>query len=147
MALKRITKELEDLKRDPPTDCSAGPVGDDLFHWQATILGPPDSPYQDGCFSLRIQFPPDYPFRPPKLQFTTRIYHPNINEHGGICLDILKDQWSPALTINKVLLSVLSLLCDANPNDPLVPEAAHLYQTNRERFNQVAAQWTRQYAS
>ena len=60
---------------------------------QATILGPPDSPYQDGCFSLRIQFPPDYPFRPPKLQFTTRIYHPNINEHGGICLDILKDQW------------------------------------------------------
>lgn len=56
-------------------------------------MGPPDSPYQDGCFSLRIQFPPDYPFRPPKLQFTTRIYHPNINEHGGICLDILKDQW------------------------------------------------------
>jgi len=147
MALKRISKELEDLRREPPADCSAGPVGEDLFHWQATIMGPPDSPYSEGCFSLRIQFPPDYPFRPPKLQFTTRIYHPNINESGGICLDILKDQWSPALTIGKVLLSILSLLCDPNPNDPLVPEAAALYKTNLPRFNQVAAEWTRKFAS
>jgi ubiquitin-protein ligase len=64
-----------------------------MMWMQATIMGPADSPYSDGCFSLRIQFPNDYPFRPPKLQFTTKIYHPNINEHGGICLDILKDSW------------------------------------------------------
>jgi ubiquitin-conjugating enzyme E2 D len=115
---------------------------------------------------LRIQFPPDYPFKPvsfteqmtimfivlsfvfyqPKLQFTTRVYHPNINEHGGICLDILKDNWSPALTISKVLLSICSLLTDANPNDPLVPEAAHLYKSNRARFNQIAQEWTQKYA-
>jgi len=99
-----------------------------------------------GCFSLRIQFPPDYPFKPPKLQFTTRVYHPNINEHGGICLDILKDNWSPALTISKVLLSICSLLTDANPNDPLVPEAAHLYKSNKARFNQIAQEWTQKYA-
>ena len=147
MALKRLNKELSDLRKDPPADCSAGPVSDDMFHWQATILGPKDSPYAGGCFSLRIQFPPDYPFKPPKLQFTTRVYHPNINEHGGICLDILKDNWSPALTISKVLLSICSLLTDANPADPLVPEAAHIYKTNREKFNQIAAEWTRKYAS
>jgi ubiquitin-protein ligase len=93
MALKRITKELQDLSKDPPSNCSAGPVGDDLFTWQATIMGPADSPYQGGVFFLNIKFPTDYPFKPPKIQFTTKIYHPNINSNGGICLDILKDQW------------------------------------------------------
>jgi ubiquitin-protein ligase len=102
MALKRINKELQDLGKDPPANCSAGPVGEDLFHWQATIMGPDDSPYAGGVFFLNIHFPADYPFKPPKVNFTTRIYHCNINSNGGICLDILKDQWSPALTISKV---------------------------------------------
>lgn len=102
MALKRIQRELVELGRDPPANCSAGPVGDDLFHWQATIMGPDDSPYSGGVFFLDIHFPADYPFKPPKVSFTTRIYHCNINSNGGICLDILKEQWSPALTISKV---------------------------------------------
>lgn len=93
MAAKRINKELVDLGRDPPSNCSAGPVGDDMFTWQATIMGPGDSPYQGGVFFLTIKFPTDYPFKPPKVQFNTKIYHPNINSNGGICLDILKDQW------------------------------------------------------
>jgi len=105
MALKRINKELSDLGRDPPAQCSAGPVGEDLFHWQATIMGPPDSPYQGGVFFLTIHFPTDYPFKPPKVAFTTRIYHPNINSNGSICLDILRAQWSPALTVSKVPFS------------------------------------------
>lgn len=146
MALKRIRKELEDLKRDPPAQCSAGPVGDDLFHWQATIMGPPDSPYQGGVFFLTIHFPTDYPFKPPKVSFTTRIYHPNINSNGSICLDILRSQWSPALTISKVLLSICSLLCDPNPDDPLVPEIARIYKTDRDKYNELAREWTRKYA-
>jgi ubiquitin-protein ligase len=62
-----------------------------------------DSPYSGGVFFLAIHFPTDYPFKPPKVNFTTRIYHPNINSNGSICLDILRDQWSPALTISKGL--------------------------------------------
>ncbi|KAF5105596.1 hypothetical protein DV452_005162 [Geotrichum candidum] len=146
MALKRINKELADLGIDPPSSCSAGPVGDDLFHWQATIMGPADSPYANGVFFLSITFPTDYPFKPPKVGFTTKIYHPNINSNGSICLDILKDQWSPALTISKVLLSICSLLTDPNPDDPLVPEIAHVYKTDRSRYETTAREWTRKYA-
>lgn len=134
------------MSKDPPAGCSAGPVGDDLFHWQATIMGPPDSPYQGGVFFLTIHFPTDYPFKPPKLAFTTRIYHPNINSNGSICLDILRSQWSPALTISKVLLSICSLLTDPNPDDPLVPEIARMYKTDKDRYNQLAKDWTHKYA-
>jgi ubiquitin-conjugating enzyme E2 D len=134
------------LTRDPPSSCSAGPIGDDLFHWQATIMGPSDSPYTNGVFFLSIHFPTDYPFKPPKVNFTTRIYHPNINSNGSICLDILKEQWSPALTISKVLLSICSMLTDPNPDDPLVPEIAHVYKTDRARYEATAREWTRKYA-
>ncbi|KAL9265684.1 SUMO-conjugating enzyme UBC9-like protein [Drosera capensis] len=79
-----------------------GPVAEDMFHWQATIMGPPDSPYAGGVFLVTIHFPPDYPFKPPKVAFRAKVFHPNINSNGCICLDILREQWSPALTISKV---------------------------------------------
>lgn len=147
MALKRIQKELIDLGKDPPTNCSAGPLDEkDQFHWQATIMGPDDSPYAGGVYFLNVHFPTDYPFKPPKVTFTTRIYHPNINSNGSICLDILKDQWSPALTISKVLLSISSLLTDPNPDDPLVPEIAHIYKQDKAKYEATAREWTRKYA-
>lgn len=117
-------------------------------------MGPSDSPYSGGVFFLSIHFPTDYPFKPPKVNFTTKIYHPNINSNGSICLDILRDQWSPALTISKgilvyiilVLLSICSLLTDPNPDDPLVPEIAHVYKSDRPRYEASAREWTRKYA-
>lgn len=146
MALKRIQKELIELENDPLSNCSAGPVNDDLFHWSATISGPEDSPYSEGIFFLKINFPADYPFKPPKIKFETRIYHCNISSNGAICLDILKDSWSPALTITKVLLSISSLLTDPNPNDPLVPTIAELLIKNKEEHDKLAKEWTLNYA-
>mmetsp|Transcript_24871 Transcript_24871/g.44239 ORF Transcript_24871/g.44239 Transcript_24871/m.44239 type:complete len:149 (-) Transcript_24871:254-700(-) len=147
MALKRIKKELKDLASQPPENCSAGPINqNDFFKWQATIMGPKDSPYEEGVFFLEIVFPGDYPFKPPKIKFSTKIYHCNVNDKGGICLDILKDNWSPALTISKVLLSICSLLTDPNPDDPLVPEIAKLYKENRKKHDKTAQDWTVKYA-
>ena len=147
MALRRIEKELKDVTKDPPSGCSCGPESTDLYHWTGAIMGPADSPFAGGVFGLDIHFPVDYPFKPPKVSFTTKIYHPNVNSAGIICLDILKGQWSPALTISKVLLSILSLLTDPNPDDPLWPEVAHEYKTNRVLYDVHARAWTAKYAT
>jgi ubiquitin-conjugating enzyme E2 D len=143
----RIKKELELFLEDPPANCSAGIINDnDIYEWDATIIGPVDGPYEGGIFNLKISFPSDYPFKPPICIFTTKIYHPNINTSGGICLDILKESWSPALTISKILLSICSLLDDPNPDDPLMPEIADLYKNNKEKYIEEARHWTAVYA-
>jgi len=149
MSQRRIQKELQDLRKDAPLNCSAGPIStDDMFRWEGIIVGPDDdTPYAGGIFDLKILFPVDYPFKPPTVTFTTKIYHPNINQAGGICLDILKTQWSPALTISKVLLSICSLLADPNPNDPLVPEIADLYMKQKEIHDMNASEYTLKYAN
>ncbi|XP_047188011.1 ubiquitin-conjugating enzyme E2 E1 isoform X1 [Scophthalmus maximus] len=144
---RRIQKELADITLDPPPNCSAGPKGDNIYEWRSTILGPPGSVYEGGVFFLDIAFSSDYPFKPPKVTFRTRIYHCNINSQGVICLDILKDNWSPALTISKVLLSICSLLTDCNPADPLVGSIATQYTTNRPEHDRIAKQWSDRYAT
>ncbi|KAI3853018.1 hypothetical protein MKW92_024999 [Papaver armeniacum] len=146
MASKRILKELKDLERDSSISCSAGPVAEDMFHWQGTIMGPTDSPYAGGVFLIDIHFPTNYPFKPPKVAFKTQVFHPNINSSGCICLDILKEEWSPTVTVNKVLLSIFSLLTDPNPDDPLVPEIAHMYKTDKAKYERTARSWTLKYA-
>jgi ubiquitin-conjugating enzyme E2 D/E len=143
---KRIQKELAEITLDPPCNCSAAPKADDIYQWVATIMGPEKSVYQGGVFFLHINFPQDYPFKPPKIVFRTRIFHCNINSSGAICLDILKTEWSPALTISKVLLSICSLLTDANPHDPLVGSIAQQYVNQREGHDEQAREWTRRYA-
>lgn len=146
MSLKRLQKELKDLQHDPPPNCSAGPTDDNMYHWTATIFGPPDSPYAGGTFFLDVLFTDNYPFTPPKFKFITKIYHPNIAADGRICMDILKSQWSPALTVAKVLLSICSLLDDPNPDDPLVTDIAREYKEDKAKFVATAQDWTRRFA-
>eukprot|EP00055_Hartaetosiga_balthica_P004513 m.11891 g.11891 ORF g.11891 m.11891 type:complete len:151 (+) comp3911_c1_seq1:28-480(+) len=145
---KRIQRELAEITLDPPRDCSASPKSDsNIYEWVSTIMGPENSLYEGGVFFLDIVFPQDYPFKPPKVTFKTRIYHCNISSSGAICLDILKDQWSPALTISKVLVSICSLLADCNPKDPLVPSIAQEYLQHRELHDKKAQEWTKRFAT
>lgn len=147
MSARRIAKEMKDMESSPMDNCTAGPVNpNDLYLWHGTIIGPEKSPYEGGLFKLEIRFPVNYPFKAPAVTFLTKVYHPNINADGGICISTLKDDWVPSLTIGKVLLSISSLLTDPNPKDPLVPEIARLYETNRAEFERIAKEYTQMYA-
>ena len=146
MAIRRLKREYKNLVDDPPANCSGGPVNEDYYNWAATIMGPTDTPFEGGVFNLKICFPPDYPFKAPKIKFKTRIYHPNIDTKGNICLDILKDKWSPALTISKVLLSICSLLIDPNPDDPLRLDAADLFIKDKLSYDIKVREETVKYA-
>lgn len=152
LTTKRIQKELLTIKmckenNTLPYNCSAGPKSpSNLSHWNAIIIGPSDSPYENGTFHLDVIFPKNYPFDPPKVKFITKIYHPNINSNGSICIDILKNNWSPALSIVKVLLSITSLLTEPNADDPLAPSVANNYKNNRKEYNRIAREWTKKYA-
>ena len=145
---KRILKELGEFERDPPIGCSGGLINkSNIYKWEATIIGPIDSPYSGGIFKLLIVIPENYPFKPPRIKFTTPIFHPNINKHGAICLDVLNKSWSPVLTVSKTLLSIMSLLNDPNPNDPLDKHAAQLYLTDKEKYNRITRNYTLKHAS
>jgi|TARA_B110000977_G_C11084844_1_gene494284 ubiquitin-conjugating enzyme E2 D/E len=145
-AINRLKKESEDILKNPPGNCNACPNNDNIYNWSAQIYGPTDTAYEGGVFRLNIIYPKNYPFKPPKINFTTKVYHPNIDTSGNICLDILKDKWSPALTISKILLSICSLLNEPNPKDPLMPDIAKEFTDNRSLYEANAKTWTQIYA-
>eukprot|EP01113_Clastostelium_recurvatum_P019638 TRINITY_DN2318_c1_g1_i1.p1 TRINITY_DN2318_c1_g1~~TRINITY_DN2318_c1_g1_i1.p1 ORF type:complete len:591 (-),score=151.89 TRINITY_DN2318_c1_g1_i1:28-1800(-) len=146
-ALKRIMKEYKDILDNPMPYYEVFVTEGDMLLWTFLLKGPPGTPYEGGLWAIRYQFPSDYPFKPPKVNFQNRIYHCNINEAGGLCLDILKDQWSPALTSSKVMMSIEALLRDPNPMDPLDAWKGMLYRTDKARYNLDAVAYVIKYAS
>ncbi|KAL7515937.1 hypothetical protein ACHAWX_001003 [Stephanocyclus meneghinianus] len=153
----RVNKEIGVIcKPDATTGIIASLAPDDKNvpgkpgwrHLRGTISGPEGTPYEGGRFDVDILIPQQYPFEPPKMKFETKIWHPNISSQtGAICLDILKDQWSPALTIKTAMLSLQALLCSPEPTDPQDAQVARMYLENKKEFERTAKFWTEMYAN
>ncbi|KAL3157463.1 Ubiquitin-conjugating enzyme E2 35 [Trebouxia sp. C0010 RCD-2024] len=143
---RRIIKETQRLITEPAPGISASPCEDNLRYFNVMILGPQQSCYEGGAFKLELFLPEEYPMAAPKVRFLTKIYHPNIDKLGRICLDILKDKWSPALQIRTVLLSIQALLSAPNPDDPLADNVAQEWKADENKAMATAKEWTRKYA-
>lgn len=143
---RRIIKETDRLLKDTVPGISAKPYADNPRYFSVTIDGPEDTPYRGGLFQLEMFLPSDYPMTPPKIRFLTKVYHPNVDKVGRICLDILKDKWSPALQVRTVLLSLQALLSAPNPDDPLDNGVAEHWKQDESGAQATAAQWTEKYA-
>ena len=143
---KRLVKEYQEILESPVENCNLALINDDIYNWEGVLFGPEGTPYENGLFYLNVNFPKEYPYVPPNIYFKTKIYHPNISHNGVICLDILKGEWSPVLTISKVMISLSSLLSDPNPDDPLVLEIAKEMKTDISLFNKKARKYTKDFA-
>ncbi|ESO09129.1 hypothetical protein HELRODRAFT_97921 [Helobdella robusta] len=143
----RLVQERKNLRADPLDGIDVQPLDHLYFNWQASIAGPRGSPYEGGIFFLHLQIPPSYPLKPPYVHFLTKIFHPNISCHGDVGLDSLHDNWSLALTIVKVLISIQSLLTDPYSFVCMEPKIGKLYRQDFLTFDKIARLWTRKYAT
>ncbi|KAF9426850.1 hypothetical protein BGZ94_005897, partial [Podila epigama] len=150
MAEKRLAKELRDMQMKPSTLFEVYPIDAEknMFRWRGIIQGPEGSPYEGGRFPLSMHFPSCYPFKPPRVEFLVKIYHPGIDRQGRNCLDLLDNiTWSPAVTIPKILTSLWTLLAHPQADDPMDPAIAEVFIKQPEQFRATAREWTRLYAS
>lgn len=130
---RRLQSELMALMMSGDPGVSAFPEADNMFSWVGTINGVQNTVYEGLVYKLSLRFPTEYPFKPPQVKFETDCYHPNIDQVGNICLDILQDKWSSAYDVRTVLLSIQSLLGEPNNDSPLNSQAALLW-SNQEEF-------------
>lgn len=132
----RLLSDLKAIRQEPPEGCSASPqTEENLYVWSATIFGPDETPWEGGIFSLCLTFSEQYPEKPPRVRFTTDVFHPNVYNDGTLCMDIIQDAWSPCLNVSTILTSIQSLLTDPNPASPANPEAAQLLSCDTVAYN------------
>lgn len=145
--LGRVQKELKEIARDTASGVIIDVKDNNIQKLVGRVEGPKDTPYDGGFFIVDIELEDAYPFVPPKMRFRTKVWHPNISSaSGAICLDILKDQWSPALTLKTALLSLQALLASPQPDDPQDAVVANQYLTDFEAWKARAKQWTVEFA-
>ncbi|KAJ8468277.1 hypothetical protein ONZ51_g9745 [Trametes cubensis] len=164
-ALRRIQKELRDITNNPIEGLSVQPLEDNLFEWKCAIKAAPNSPYKGGTFHFTLTLPENFPFKAPSVTFTTKIYHPGINEEGHICVPILRDQWKPTITLSSgpyaslraqayidigdetVLSTIQDKLNNPSPDDPFEPDIAALLKNDKARFLATAHEWTKRHGT
>jgi len=132
---RRLMRDFKRMQNDPPAGVSASPVADNVMTWNAVIIGPGDTPFEDGTFRLLMQFDEQYPNKPPQVKFTSRMFHPNVYASGELCLDILQNRWSPTYDVGAILTSVQSLLNDPNTSSPANVEASNLFKEHKREYH------------
>eukprot|EP01102_Stenamoeba_stenopodia_P012384 TRINITY_DN3904_c0_g1_i1.p1 TRINITY_DN3904_c0_g1~~TRINITY_DN3904_c0_g1_i1.p1 ORF type:complete len:167 (-),score=27.98 TRINITY_DN3904_c0_g1_i1:253-753(-) len=156
-ALKRLMQEYKELLLTIPEGFTAGPISEDnFFVWEAQIAGPIDTPYEGGVFTAKLTFPRDYPLNPPKMVFTSELWHPNIYKNGEVCISILhppgedpnnyeksSERWSPVQSVEKILISVISMLAEPNDESPANIDAAKMWRTDRAQYNAIVERLVR----
>jgi len=145
---KRLLKELAEHKNNPDSTIKIEVYDNNIMHLRCIITPNEDSIYHfesDGSkasYTLDIVMSNEYPFVEPKVKFMPTIFHPNVySVTGDICLDLLKDAWTPALTVVSLCLSILSLMNSPNTGDPVNAIAANLYDTDREQYKEEVIKW------
>ncbi|BFZ57137.1 Ubiquitin-conjugating enzyme E2 2 [Savitreella phatthalungensis] len=133
-ARRRLMRDFKRMQQDPPAGVSASPVADNVMFWNAVIIGPADTPFEDGTFKLILQFEENYPNKPPTVKFISKMFHPNVYSSGDLCLDILQNRWSPTYDVAAILTSIQSLLNDPNVNSPANAEAANLHRDDKKAY-------------
>lgn len=148
ISTRRIQEEIKALNKNDDKDLlyNIKINENNIFKWTAKIKGPTDSPYEGGIFKIDINFPDNYPFKAPKMVFTSPIIHVNVSSEGSICLDILSGRWSAALKTRDVLISIISLLTDPNPNDPYNSDLAQYYMDDRVLYEKKVREYIKEKA-
>jgi ubiquitin-protein ligase len=144
----RIPKEYDKLTSDPIDNVIFDMNESNIYEWTFVIFGPKDTPYEGGSYQGKLTFPKEYPLKPPQVQFTSKLFHPNVYMDGKLCISILHEgaddtgyeheleRWRPINNIRTVFISIISLLSDPNADSAANIDAAKLWRDNREAYNQ-----------